>query len=101
MFTNGTVGTILQLLKLPDGTVKVLVEGGHRARVTRFTENAEFFQAFAEPVEEYIGDRSELAPLFGHVCLPTMSVMAGNIAHLGLVPKNAAKMCLRKARGAG
>src|SRR3984957_1282392 len=33
----GTVGTILQLLKLPDGTVKVLVEGGHRAKVTRFT----------------------------------------------------------------
>src|SRR6202161_2181503 len=33
LFTIGTVGTILQLLKLPDGTVKVLVEGGHRAKV--------------------------------------------------------------------
>ena len=60
LFTFGTVGTILQLLKLPDGTVKVLVEGGHRAKVVRFTENADFFQAFAEPVEEYNGDASEL-----------------------------------------
>ena len=60
LYTFGTVGTILQLLKLPDGTVKVLVEGGHRAKVVRFTENVEFFQAFAEPVEEYIGDAGEL-----------------------------------------
>src|SRR5580704_14779532 len=63
LFTLGTVGTVLQLLKLPDGTVKVLVEGGHRARVSRFTENAEFFQAFAEPVEEFSGDKGELAAL--------------------------------------
>ncbi len=60
LFTFGTVGTILQLLKLPDGTVKVLVEGGHRAKVVRFTENSDFFQAFAEPVEEYVGDGGEL-----------------------------------------
>src|SRR6204780_4177444 len=63
LFTTGTVGTILQLLKLPDGTVKVLVEGGHRAKVSRFTENAEFFQAFAEPIEEFAGDKGELAAL--------------------------------------
>src|ERR1700710_2234075 len=60
IFTVGTVGTVLQLLKLPDGTVKVLVEGGYRAKVVRFTENADFFQAFAEPIEEYTGDRAEL-----------------------------------------
>src|ERR1700742_1225587 len=36
IFTVGTVGTVLQLLKLPDGTVKVLVEGGQRARITKF-----------------------------------------------------------------
>src|SRR3984885_8110870 len=59
LFTLGTVGTVLQLLKLPDGTVKGLVEGGHRAKVTRFTENADFFQAFAEPVEEFTGERGE------------------------------------------
>src|SRR5579864_7036528 len=44
----GTVGTVLQLLKLPDGTVKVLVEGGQRARIQRFAENEAFFQAYAE-----------------------------------------------------
>jgi ATP-dependent Lon protease len=63
LFTLGTVGTVLQLLKLPDGTVKVLVEGGHRAKVTRFTENADFFQAYAEPVEEITGDKAELDAL--------------------------------------
>ena len=60
LFTTGTVGTILQLLKLPDGTVKVLVEGNHRAKVSQFTQNSDFFQAFAEPVEEFTGDRGEL-----------------------------------------
>ncbi|MDX2028744.1 MAG: endopeptidase La [Alphaproteobacteria bacterium] len=63
LYTLGTVGTVLQLLKLPDGTVKVLVEGGHRARVSRFTENSDFFQAFAEPVEEFGGDQGELSAL--------------------------------------
>jgi ATP-dependent Lon protease len=63
LFTLGTVGTVLQLLKLPDGTVKVLVEGGHRAKVSRFTENADFFQAFAEPVDEFPGDKAELDAL--------------------------------------
>src|SRR5213592_2927685 len=48
IYTVGTVGTVLQLLKLPDGTVKVLVEGGQRARIARFAENEAFFQAFAE-----------------------------------------------------
>lgn len=38
----GTVASILQLLKLPDGTVKVLVEGGRRARITRYTQETEF-----------------------------------------------------------
>src|SRR5262252_3851527 len=48
IFTVGTIGTVLQLLKLPDGTVKVLVEGGQRARIQRFAENEMFFQAYAE-----------------------------------------------------
>lgn len=47
MFDVGTVATILQLLKLPDGTVKVLVEGQQRARINHFIEN-EFFYADAE-----------------------------------------------------
>jgi len=63
IFTVGTVGTVLQLLKLPDGTVKVLVEGGQRARIVRFTENPTFFQAFAEVIEERSGRREELDAL--------------------------------------
>ena len=38
IFSVGTIGTVLQLLKLPDGTVKVLVEGGSRARILRYTK---------------------------------------------------------------
>ena len=46
--TVGTVGTVLQLLKLPDGTVKVLVEGTQRAAISGFSDNEEFFEATAE-----------------------------------------------------
>jgi len=63
LYTLGTIGTVLQLLKLPDGTVKVLVEGGQRARVSRFTDNADFFQAQAELVPEKIGDTAEIEAL--------------------------------------
>ncbi len=59
----GAVGTVLQLLKLPDGTVKVLVEGGPRARILRYTENPEFFQAYAEQIVEQEGDPRELEAL--------------------------------------
>ena len=52
IYTLGTIGTILQLLKLPDGTVKVLVEGGARARITGYTAREEFFEAEAEIVVE-------------------------------------------------
>src|SRR6201998_3204751 len=63
IFTVGTVGTVLQLLKLPDGTVKVLVEGGQRARIVRFSDNPDFFQAYAELIEEKSGEGTELEPL--------------------------------------
>ena len=59
----GTVSTVLQLLKLPDGTVKVLVEGGHRARIQRYTDNDAFFQAEAELVEDGETDGQELEAL--------------------------------------
>ncbi|HYG87562.1 MAG TPA: endopeptidase La, partial [Azospirillum sp.] len=59
----GTVGTVLQLLKLPDGTVKVLVEGGQRASITKFAENEDFFQAYADLIEEKVGDQQELEAL--------------------------------------
>ena len=63
IYTVGTIGTVLQLLKLPDGTVKVLVEGGHRARITEFAENDAFFQAHADGIPEKAGDRQEMAAL--------------------------------------
>ncbi len=63
IYTVGTVGTVLQLLKLPDQTVKVLVEGGGRARITKFADNPAFFQAYAEPVAEKVGDPNEVEAL--------------------------------------
>lgn len=51
LYEVGTVASILQLLKLPDGTVKVLVEGGQRARMKDFREVDNYFVAEAEPLE--------------------------------------------------
>lgn len=60
IFDVGTVTSILQLLKLPDGTVKVLVEGGKRARIERYTQEEEFFVATAHYLEsEALDDREE------------------------------------------
>ena len=59
----GTVGTVLQLLKLPDGTVKVLVEGGPRARIVSYTDNQDFFMTYAELVDEDDGDVREVEAL--------------------------------------
>src|ERR1700723_3939891 len=47
IFSAGTLASVLQLLKLPDGTVKVLVEGAARAQVTRYTERTEYYEADA------------------------------------------------------
>ncbi|MEJ1993979.1 MAG: endopeptidase La [Limibacillus sp.] len=63
LYEVGTIGTILQLLKLPDGTVKVLVEGSHRAKIVSYGENPEFFQASAEVLEEERADERELDAL--------------------------------------
>ncbi|MFN8927227.1 MAG: endopeptidase La [Rhodospirillales bacterium] len=63
IFEVGTIGTVLQLLKLPDGTVKVRVEGGKRATITHFTENEEFFQAYADLLDEKTGEQQELEAL--------------------------------------
>jgi len=63
LYTVGTIGTILQLLKLPDGTVKVLVEGGERASIVDFTENEDFFQAYAEVLPEDESDEKEAEAL--------------------------------------
>jgi len=54
IYRVGTISSILQLLKLPDGTVKVLVEGLERAKVVNFSDNDEFFSASIEtfPADE-------------------------------------------------
>jgi ATP-dependent Lon protease len=54
MYAIGTLANILQLLKLPDGTVKVLVEGGERARIIEFVDNDEFFTARLETLTDSI-----------------------------------------------
>ncbi|MEC7487974.1 MAG: endopeptidase La [Pseudomonadota bacterium] len=63
IYEVGTIGTVLQLLKLPDGTVKVLVEGSQRARITGYTDNEEFFQAKTELVEERAEENKEIEAL--------------------------------------
>ena len=63
IFRIGTVSTILQLLKLPDGTVKVLVEGGKRAGITAFKETEQFFEAFVDPMADREADGKELDAL--------------------------------------
>ena len=63
IYTIGTIGTVLQLLKLPDGTVKVLVEGSQRARISHYAENPDFFEAYAEVIEEGDSSSSELQAL--------------------------------------
>jgi ATP-dependent Lon protease len=66
IYRVGTLSTILQLLKLPDGTVKVLVEGGSRAKVVAI-ESAEFFTADIELLSDDVGgsDDSEVRELDG------------------------------------
>ncbi|MBH0238897.1 endopeptidase La [Methylobrevis albus] len=59
----GTLATVLQLLKLPDGTVKVLVEGGSRAEVVRYLDREEFFEAEARRLDEEVSDPVEIEAL--------------------------------------
>jgi ATP-dependent Lon protease len=63
IYRVGTVSTILQLLKLPDGTVKVLVEGGKRARITGFRDTESYFEAFVEAMPDQGVDAKELEAL--------------------------------------
>jgi len=60
IYRVGTISNILQLLKLPDGTIKVLVEGVKRAKITDFIEADAMFSATAEVLEPVIGDEREL-----------------------------------------
>jgi ATP-dependent Lon protease len=63
LFEIGTIGTILQLLKLPDGTVKVLVEGSKRVRVKDYTQRADYLEAHSEDIRDESQPNEELEAL--------------------------------------
>ncbi|WP_299440403.1 endopeptidase La [uncultured Rhodospira sp.] len=63
IYDVGTVSTVLQLLRLPDGTVKVLVEGSRRARIDRYTDNEQFFEAYANLLDDDAVDTKEVEAL--------------------------------------
>jgi len=60
IYTIGTLGTVLQLLKLPDDTVKVLVEGGRRVKIVGYNDRTDFFEARAIDMEESAGESAEV-----------------------------------------
>ena len=67
IYRTGVLANVLQLLKLPDGTVKVLVEGRNRVTITGFLDNPEFFEATAEDLAEDEGDAAAIQAMLGPV----------------------------------
>src|SRR3954451_2615027 len=63
IYKVGTLANVLQLLKLPDGTVKVLVEGASRAQVNAYTRTDEYYEAEAEALPDALGDQVEAEAL--------------------------------------
>jgi len=63
IFATGTLATVLQLLKLPDGTVKVLIEGGSRAKVNRYLPTEGYYEAEAEALADDPLDKVEAEAL--------------------------------------
>ena len=67
IYRTGVLANVLQLLKLPDGTVKVLVEGRRRVRIEAFTGTDAFFEARVSPLEETDGDPAAVQAMIGAV----------------------------------
>ncbi len=63
IYATGTIATVLQLLKLPDGTVKVLVEGLNRATIDRYLQTEDYFEAEASILPEPVEDATEIEAL--------------------------------------
>ncbi|WP_108459147.1 endopeptidase La [Devosia naphthalenivorans] len=63
IYDTGTIATVLQLLKLPDGTVKVLVEGLNRATIDRYLQTVDYFEAEASILPEPVEDATEIEAL--------------------------------------
>src|SRR5215469_13624033 len=67
IYTVGTLGVVVQLLRLPDGTVKALLEGKKRARVVRYVSQDAYFQVEAEEIEEGCERTTEVEALMRSV----------------------------------
>ncbi len=63
IFQIGTLASVLQLLKLPDGTVKVLVEGAERAKILQYNDRADYYEANAVVLADEMGDKVEAEAL--------------------------------------
>ena len=63
IFETGTLASVLQLLKLPDGTVKVLVEGAQRGKVLKYTDRSDYYEATAVVLEDVMGEKVEAEAL--------------------------------------
>ncbi len=87
----GVIGTVLQLLRLPDGTVKALVEGRARARIRRFVKADDYFKVELAPIPDIVGDETELEAL-------TRSIKESFRAY-AKINKNIAKDLVAKVEG--
>src|SRR6266478_1740513 len=67
IYATGTLGVVVQLLRLPDGTVKALLEGKRRARIVRYAGEQEYFQVEVEPIEEVCERSTEVEALIRSV----------------------------------
>ncbi|AMN42277.1 ATP-dependent protease LA [Rhodoplanes sp. Z2-YC6860] len=63
IYETGTLASVLQLLKLPDGTVKVLVEGAQRGKVLEYTDRSDYYEATAVVLQDDMGDKVEAEAL--------------------------------------
>ncbi len=63
IYETGTLASVLQLLKLPDGTVKVLVEGAQRGKVLQYTDRSDYYEANAVVLEDIMGEKVEAEAL--------------------------------------
>src|SRR5947208_9749959 len=63
IYEVGTLASVLQLLKLPDGTVKVLVEGAERAKILKYTERTDYYEAEASALADTLGETVEAEAL--------------------------------------
>src|SRR3974390_893366 len=63
IYEVGTLASVQQLLKLPDGSVKVVVEGAQRAKVVKYTDRSEYYEAEAVALDDTMGERVEAKAL--------------------------------------